>query len=51
MIWSVSNDQFPYHPIMAESQAVTAVDGYVWAIADTTPPLWCAKLSPPTLQV
>ncbi|KAL7641759.1 UNVERIFIED_CONTAM: hypothetical protein RMT77_007633 [Armadillidium vulgare] len=50
VIWTVSRDQFPYHPSLAESQAVLAVDGYVWALADVTPPLWCSTLNPPTPQ-
>ena len=41
VVWSVSSDQFPYHTTLAESQAVLAVDGVIWAIADVTPPsLW-----------
>lgn len=41
VVWSVSSDQFPYHAVLAESQAVVAVDGVIWAIADVTPPtLW-----------
>ena len=41
VVWSMSCDQFPYHTALAESQAVLAVDGVIWAIADVTPPsLW-----------
>ncbi|CAL4178367.1 unnamed protein product, partial [Meganyctiphanes norvegica] len=49
-IWSMSSDQYPYHPSLAESHAVRCVDGYVWALADVTPPLWCSALNPPTQQ-
>lgn len=49
-IWSMSSDQYPYHPSLAESHAVRSVDGYVWALADVTPPLWCSALNPPTMQ-
>lgn len=38
VVWSVSSDQFPYHCTLAESQAVLAVDGVIWAIAETKPP-------------
>ena len=50
-VWTMSSDQYPYHHILAESQSTLAVDGYVWALADVTPKLWCAALNPPTSQV
>uniref|UniRef100_A0A2P2HZZ0 Nuclear pore complex protein Nup155-like n=1 Tax=Hirondellea gigas TaxID=1518452 RepID=A0A2P2HZZ0_9CRUS len=44
VVWSVSCDQFPYHTALAESQAVVAVDGVIWAIADVTPStMWGVK--------
>ncbi|KAK8391628.1 hypothetical protein O3P69_017278 [Scylla paramamosain] len=49
-VWTMSSDQYPYHHILAESQSTLAVDGYVWALADVTPKLWCAALNPPTSQ-
>ncbi|XP_066949536.1 nuclear pore complex protein Nup155 isoform X2 [Macrobrachium rosenbergii] len=49
-IWTMSSDQYPYHPTLAESQSTHAVDGYVWALADVTPQLWCSALNPPTAQ-
>lgn len=47
-VWTMSSDQYPYHPTLAESQSTHAVDGYVWALADVTPQLWCSALNPPT---
>ncbi|KAG0722258.1 Nuclear pore complex protein Nup155 [Chionoecetes opilio] len=49
-VWAMSSDQYPYHHVLAESQSTLAVDGYVWALADVTPKLWCAALNPPTSQ-
>ncbi|XP_069168199.1 nuclear pore complex protein Nup155 [Procambarus clarkii] len=49
-VWTMSSDQYPYHPTLAESQSTHAVDGYVWALADVTPELWCSALNPPTPQ-
>ncbi|XP_076062596.1 nuclear pore complex protein Nup154 [Oratosquilla oratoria] len=50
VVWTMSSDQYPYHMSLAESQAVLAVDGYVWALADVTTPLWSSALNPPTPQ-
>ncbi|KAG7173878.1 Nuclear pore complex protein Nup155-like [Homarus americanus] len=49
-VWTMSSDQYPYHPTLAESQSTHTVDGYVWALADVTPELWCSAFSPPTTQ-
>ncbi|XP_018020303.1 nuclear pore complex protein Nup155 isoform X2 [Hyalella azteca] len=48
VLWSVSPEQFPQHATLAESAAVLAVDGVIWAIADVTPTSrWCATSSEP----
>lgn len=47
----MSSDQYPYHHTLAESQSTLAVDGYVWALADVTPQLWCSTFNPTTIQV
>ncbi|XP_071552896.1 nuclear pore complex protein Nup155 isoform X3 [Panulirus ornatus] len=49
-VWTMSSDQYPYHPTLAESQSTHPVDGYVWALADVTQELWCSALIPPTVQ-
>lgn len=49
-VWTMSSDQYPYHPTLAESQSTHAVDGFVWALADVTPQLWCSALNPTTPQ-
>ncbi|KAK4316417.1 hypothetical protein Pmani_012431 [Petrolisthes manimaculis] len=49
-VWTMSSDQYPYHHTLAESQSTLAVDGYVWALADVTPQLWCSTFNPTSIQ-